>query len=79
MLNQRGSFVLGLVAILAIVYFFLFYLSLGGWGYAGYHHRTAYTPSFWYWGGPNYYAGPSVRAGSTGGPGHVGGGPRAGK
>ena len=79
MFGQRGTIVLWLVVVLAGFYFFLFYLSIGGWGYAGYRHNTAYTPSFWYWGGPHYYAGPSVRAGSPGGPSHLGGGPRAGK
>lgn len=79
MRSQRGSVVLGLIVILAALYFLILYFSTGGWGYAGYHGGTSYRPSFWYFGGPHYYTGTSVRTGSTGGPSHIGGGPAAGK
>jgi len=79
MRRQRGSVVLGLIVILAALYFLILYFSMGGWGYAGYYRGTSYHPSFWYFGGPRYYSGPSVRTGSAGGPSHIGGGPSAGK
>ena len=79
MYNQRGSVFLGLIVVLAILYFFLMSISLRGWGYAGYSRGYAYRSSFWYFGGAHYYGGPSVRSGSLGGPGYAGGGPSAGK
>ncbi|MFQ5598483.1 MAG: hypothetical protein ACE5GK_10585 [Nitrospiria bacterium] len=79
MRNQRGGVFLGVLIVLALVYFFLFSLSFRGWGYPAYYGGYAYGPSFWYWGGPRYYGTPSVRRGSTGGPNRMGGGPRAGK
>jgi hypothetical protein len=78
MRSQRGSVVLGLIVILAVLYFLILRSSMGGWGYAGYHGGTSYRPSFWYFGGPHYYTGTSVRTGSTGGP-STSRGPSAGK
>lgn len=66
MRSQRGSVVLGLIVILAVLYFLILRSSMGGWGYAGYYRGATYYPSFWYFGGPRYYTGPSVRTGSVG-------------
>jgi hypothetical protein len=79
MRSQRGSVVLGLIVILAVLYFLILRSSMGGWGYAGYYRGTTYYPSFWYFGGPRYYTGPSVRTGSVGGSSPIGRGPSAGK
>lgn len=69
---------LGIVAVMALLYFALFSFSSNGYGYAGYggyHHG----PSFWYFGGPSYYPNRSLRQGSLGSPGNRGGGLHAGK
>lgn len=69
---------IGVIAILAIVYFFLLQVSFAGWGYSGYGGYYGH-PSFFYMGGHSVYYEPSVRNGSRSGPGHVGGGVKAGK
>lgn len=70
---MKHPFVLGGIAIIAVVYLALFAFSTNGYGYpgyAGYHHGA----SFWYFGGPRYtYPSQSVREGSVGGTGRTGG------
>jgi hypothetical protein len=64
---------------LSVIYAFLLYVSINGWGYMGYngYHEG---PSFWYFNSNvGYYPEPSLRDRSLGGPGRAGGGPRAGK
>ena len=77
--KQGGSFITGLLVVLAIVFGGALYLSTAGWGYmgyGGYHHG----PSFLYFGGPSYvHQSRSIREGSLGSPGHRGGGLRGGK
>ena len=75
--NQRGIVYIGLIVVLVLVYFFLFSLARGGWGYMGYR-GYGYGPSWWYWGGPSYHYG-DLRDGSIGGRSHRGGGLRGGK
>jgi hypothetical protein len=65
MRGARGSFVIGLGVVLALVYVYALYKAREGWGYQGYggYHNS---PSWLYW-GPETYHDPSVRAGSVGG------------
>lgn len=82
---MRGTIIL--LAILGLLYLFLFSLSTRGYGYAGYgghrddrgYYHGMHGPSFFYFGGASFYGGDSVRGGSIGGSGSSGGGPRSGK
>ena len=76
--KQSGSAFIGLLVVMAIVYFALLSFSLKGWGYMGYggFYRG---PSFMYFGGPNVYHSPTTREGSVSGPGNRGGGYSGGK
>lgn len=76
--SQKGFVAIGLIVILLLVYFFLFSLARGGWGYMGYR-GYGYGPSWWYMGGPSYHYGDDIRNGGIRGRSHRGGGFRGGK
>lgn len=76
--KTKGTRVVALAIILIILFVWVLFYSIRGWGYMGYrgyHHG----PSFFYMGGPSIYHQPSNRDGSISGPGHRGGGFSGGK
>ena len=76
--QQSGNAFIGLIIVMAVVYFGILMISMRGWGYMGYggYYRS---PSFWYWGGPSIHRSSSIRHGSLGGPNNRGGGYSRGK
>lgn len=76
--KQSGNSLIGLIIVMAIVYFGVLMISMRGWGYMGYGGYYN-SPSFWYWGGPRIYRSSSIRNDSWGGPNNRGGSYSRGK
>ena len=76
--KQSGNTLIGLLIVMAVVYFGVLMISMRGWGYMGYGGYY-HSPSFWYWGGPRIYRSSSIRHDSLGGLSSRGGGYNRGK
>lgn len=74
-----GRYLIAFGIFLGSIYFMMFFLSIQGWGYAGYSRSTSYHPSVWYFGGSSFYPEKNVRSGSIGSKGSLGGGGGFGK
>ncbi len=76
-MNSKKALI-GVAAVLAIIYFSLFSMATNGYGYMGYHGYNS-GPSFWYWGGTRSYYDRSFRSNRLNASSTRGGGPGSGK